>query len=316
MDKVGLAKEVIEVLRKAPKERNELHTQMLAKALGGVSFFAQAAAEWGESALLDLLKYMYLEFVPRGQLLFEIGSKGEEFFIVLQGNMGIFYPVGLSAKTSPVVINPPPNSKADRWKSLFPGVIKSPPILNSEVVHSAEGTEVFFNGNPMALVGKKVEGESFGEAALAEGAPGKRNASILALTDTYLAVLDRATKMRVKQLKAEKRVQEELNFMRKLPWFSFLRESSLRALQSLAKSQSFNYRSYLFKRGEELNNIFIVKQGSVKIIEGKSSLLRGHGKLELGLLGQGEIIGQESVVKDRNTIAKYSVMINEATTIL
>jgi CRP-like cAMP-binding protein len=64
--------------------------EVLDDMLRNIKFFKESRLKYGDLVFEQMKKYAYLEFVPEGQVLFEYGSIGQEFFVVIEGEVGVF----------------------------------------------------------------------------------------------------------------------------------------------------------------------------------------------------------------------------------
>lgn len=87
---------LVSTLNKPPKRRTNVEIDVLMRIAMGKQFFADFHSKYGSSSLRDLLKRCYHEyerltrFVPEGDILFELGTGGSEFYIILRGECAFF----------------------------------------------------------------------------------------------------------------------------------------------------------------------------------------------------------------------------------
>lgn len=143
--------------------------------------------------------YDEIRRIPKGELIFEVNSKGVEFFIILQGNCGVFTRAKGDNDSKDVeaqlVFEPTikVESGVTRLKSSYSGVPPSYKARDSIIEYREEfGFSIFYRKRMMVKVANLTKGQTFGGMSLSEKIKnGRRGASILAQEDTYCAALDR-----------------------------------------------------------------------------------------------------------------------------
>lgn len=99
--------------------------------------------------------------MPKNQVLFEQGRPGTEFYIILDGEVGLYMRYGEVEKDVRMrkayqcmkEAEIPADTNAVRKKSNFPGVVKMEKPLSTVVRQTASGVHVFDNGR-MRLIPK------------------------------------------------------------------------------------------------------------------------------------------------------------------
>ncbi len=131
-------------------------------------------------------------------MLFEFGSIGYEFFIILSGAVSIY--ITLKGETyeedkATMLESPdvpfPRKLNGDRWKSKFKGVPKSPANIYSTVLRKATGYQVLHKDFWLKNVNTIPAGASFGEVAIMGKQLCTRNATIFCTKECLFAVLDK-----------------------------------------------------------------------------------------------------------------------------
>lgn len=148
------------------------------------------------------LKNLTLRRIPKGDIIFEIDSLGKEFFIVFEGECGVYsktkFVSDLKEKQIKKMIEKKDlivlESEVSRMKSDFQGVPLTTKTRKRTKVEYREkmGFIVYFRGRAMKRVARISKGMAFGGMSLSEkNKNGRRTATILAEEDTYCLVLDR-----------------------------------------------------------------------------------------------------------------------------
>ena len=136
-----------------------------------------------------------------------------------------------------------------------------------------EGTEFFImssgicsvsvNGN--VLPHQMKQGSAFGDLALFYEAP--RSATIRALADCVLWVLDQRTFRHFLRRQSNAFVQENLKFLKQSEDFKTVDESQLHSLAHAMGPMTFKDGDYIIKQGERGSIFYILTKGSCKVIE-------------------------------------------------
>jgi CRP-like cAMP-binding protein len=227
--------------------------------------------------------------VPAGEIVFEVESIGHEFFIILKGQVSILInlPNPNSDKErerleSMVAIVPSTNVK--RYKSGFKGVAKVPAQVHSKVYHNSEGTFVYFRTNLLKDVNTLGEGTSFGEAALDPSKSPLRNATILAKSDCFFAVLDKNNYERIIGERMQQERNRKQSILKNIPHLSQLPTTTVDTLIYFLEARSYSYRDVILDHKEKVTRMYIVYQGSVrlmkKVIKGEAEPLSRKTEVE------------------------------------
>jgi hypothetical protein len=153
-EKIYLQEHILNVLNKPPVKRLRTQIQVLQQSCQDKPFFRRFREAHGDSGLRELLTLCYHEFLPKHDVLFEINRPGYEFYIILDGEVGLFdsYPVeakalmmenGAKAMREPELKS---SGGSHRSKSNFIGTVKMEKNLNTVVRPTTAGLFVFDNG--------------------------------------------------------------------------------------------------------------------------------------------------------------------------
>ncbi|KAL4433359.1 hypothetical protein ABPG74_017463 [Tetrahymena malaccensis] len=80
----------LQILQKSSAERNHFDLQILQKTFQSIEFFQKFEEQSGSNALLNLYKMLKLETYDIHDLVIQQGTRGDRFFIILQGSVGVF----------------------------------------------------------------------------------------------------------------------------------------------------------------------------------------------------------------------------------
>lgn len=106
-------------------------------------------------------------------------------------------------------------------------------------------------------------GKTFGDLSLIGCKP--RMASIRALEDTHCAVLSKQDFNIVLGQIEKKKLNEKIQFLRSLPFFSALTKTSVSKLTYQFKDMSLIKNQYLYREGEPAEYVYIVKNGQFEV---------------------------------------------------
>ncbi|KAL4492929.1 hypothetical protein ABPG72_020708 [Tetrahymena utriculariae] len=80
----------LQILQKSSAERNHFDLQILQKTFQSIEFFQKFEEQSGSHSLLNLYKMLKLETYDIHDLVIQQGTRGDRFFIILQGSVGVF----------------------------------------------------------------------------------------------------------------------------------------------------------------------------------------------------------------------------------
>lgn len=129
-------------------------------------------------------------------------------------------------------------------------------------------------------INKLYSGKSFGDLALMGSKP--RMASIRCLEETHFAVLSKQDFNNVLGQIERKKLNEKVQFLRSLPFFSALTKTSIGKLTYQFKELNLIKNQHLYREGERADSIYIIKSGQFEvtktITEQSTGLLLGMKK--------------------------------------
>lgn len=314
----------LEVLKVSPKDRCDKGLECLRMMTATNKFFLDQKEKYGEYTYNQMIRSIYLEYVPEGEVLFEYQSIGYEFFIILKGMVGICINLkgpdyderkkAASEGQLPVLVPAVP-----RHKSRFEEVPKSPSNVMSKVVKNASGYSIFYGETLMKEINSLPEGTSFGEVAIQGKDTCTRNATIYCKRDCYFAVLDKVNFQRIIGEHTARDNAAKVALLKKSLVYSCLPDKSLKTLIYFMTTKKYQFRDKIIGQGQEMVDIMLVKSGKVKLVREmglqresflnlgclKESVKNPHKQLlQIALLGEGEIIGEEFIrSKERVTFS-------------
>jgi CRP-like cAMP-binding protein len=150
---------------------------------------------------------MQYEFVRRGEIVFEKGSLGDKFYIILQGKVGIY----VTKQKKETILKMETMSKNDR-KSLRSSMVSSKKFNSILPYHTLKKIE-----NMIEFIALD-DGKAFGEAALINNAP--RGATILCKADCHFAVINKESFNNILLAIEQKTQNKYVNFLNSLKMFN------------------------------------------------------------------------------------------------
>jgi len=115
----------------------------------------------------------------------------------------------------------------------------------------------------MTKVHNYKPGEGFGELALTNSKP--RAASILATQDSHFACLSKKDFENIIGEAVKKDFENKTSVLRNIPAFTHLTKNSLKKLTFYMSEHSINKGTCLFREGEQINGLFLIKKGDFEI---------------------------------------------------
>jgi CRP-like cAMP-binding protein len=149
------------------------------------------------------------------------------------------------------------------------------------------------------------DGAGFGELALTDRRP--RSATIITKSDCHLAVLDKLSYNRIlASLLKQKRI-ELIDFLQTHVLFKSWTKGSILKISYCFEEKSFKKGNVVYKEGQLMENIFLIREGEVKIsknikisiIDQNEPITKGtihlkkyyNHKADMSIISQGEFVG-------------------------
>lgn len=155
---------------------------------------------------------------------------------------------------------------------------------------SSEGDyEVIKDGK---VLGKLGIGKAFGELAILYNC--QRTASIRALTNGEVWMIDRDVFQQIMVKTGVQRLQDQLQFLKVVPLFSKLPEDVLLKLSDAFELVSFAKGDYIVRQGTHGDVFYIISEGQVRVtrkVEGKAE------EEEIRFLSRGDYFGEQALMK-------------------
>lgn len=263
----------LETLQKPSENRDVLDIKVISHSTENVKFFQ----EYGPQTHAECCRHMMWEHGKSNCNVFELGSIGSKFYIILKGIVGI-------------------------WVNL-------PKIILDESGKPTEQKE-------MVLTEVKTlgAGASFGELALLDNRP--RAATIKCREDCEFAILDKQHFNEILKEKEQKKLYENVDFLFNMRVFHGLSFAALKSLFYHTNEMKIIRKQIIYRKGDDANSIYIIREGEfllsidveIPIEEKCNEKLRLRKDkivktLELSILSPGQIFGEEEIMEKtkRNT---------------
>ena len=160
---------------------------------------------------------------------------------------------------------------------------------------------VTVNGVKVAM---REKGTLFGELALMYNSP--RAATVTAVSDSVVWVLDRYTFRRTIQSNDSKKFDLYIKFLKKVELLNPLAEYERKRVAEALDEVTFNAGATVFKQGDEGDALYIVYSGEVRIDKKEAD-----GKVrEVNRISVGEYFGERALMTNEARAATASAVIN------
>ncbi|KAL4474134.1 hypothetical protein ABPG72_002859 [Tetrahymena utriculariae] len=292
--------------------RKRSQMEQLLQVIKQVPFFQKYIENGWEKVCQECLEEMTYEFIEADQEIFAQGTIGESFYVLLEGQVGVYVNIVGNLEENKIVPN------------------DSQPVLEVEQKENneiQEGGEQQQNQEPpklQKLVKVLESGDSFGELSLIYNRP--RLATIRTLEKSHLAVLKKKEFRTILREKEEVQLVKEMKYFSTLPFFEGQNFNLVRDIYlNTFKLKCIN-KEIIFNEGDESDSVFIIKSGEFvlfkqfcheesdqhklnkDIIQPEMNLYYRNAnkqdkkfkKMILTALGQNELFGEENLLMSEN----------------
>ncbi|MBN3295847.1 KGP2 kinase, partial [Amia calva] len=153
------------------------------------------------------------------------------------------------------------------------------------------------------LLGQMHPGTAFGELAILYNC--KRTATVKAVSQSQIWVLDRQMFQNIMMRTAQARHEEYFSFLCSVSLLKDLPEEKLAKIVDCLEVDYFDKGDYIIREGEEGNTFFIIAKGEVSVTQTMEGSLEPQ---EIKTLGVGDYFGEKALisedVRSANIIAK------------
>jgi CRP-like cAMP-binding protein len=220
---------------------------------------------------------MRLQQVQTGEKIISYGEPGSDFYIILEGEVGIRVPRGKGKG----VVNVQGGLDLEEMGRKTEAVI----LLPSAGIGEEEGEAE----HELVEISRLGAGSSFGELSLLYGQP--RAATIVSLTPTILAILSHSDFSRVLKASLSAALNDKVNFLHSLDAFAHWRQPQLIRLSYYCHLVKICRNHVLYREGDPADSVFMIIDGELTF----TRLIKGQ-QVPVLLKGSKEMFGDREVV--------------------
>ena len=272
-------KTLISFFNKLSKNRKESDIRKISKYLSkNYTYFInlKSAKDSNPQKIEKIIKYAKLEEFPPNSLIFNYGDPGDKFYILLKGSVSLYKPEYKEVLLTPYEfyeeLKHIKETEMDLLKykrvieknsHLLGKNIKDISYLAKNRSYFAFNKKLFFMEH-MEIIGAFKEGFAFGEMALIKKAT--RNATVRTNTQSlFLTIGKKDYNTAIREMHDKILSKDIDNFVKAFPIFNiFNKELLLEVLNGLSHKTIYK-GDYLFKKGEESNNVYFLKSGIINL---------------------------------------------------
>jgi len=160
--------------------------------------------------------------------------------------------------------------------------------LGSHLYVSAEGEyEVMKDGK---VLGRLGVGKAFGELAILYNC--KRTASIKAVADGKLWVIERTVFQQIMQSTGMKKIENQVNFLKIVPLLSNFPDNILSKISDVLELEVYKKGDYVIREGTAGDTFYIISEGDVKVTQKTNGI-----EAEIRSLTKGDYFGEQAMLK-------------------
>jgi CRP-like cAMP-binding protein len=280
--------EVIKLLQVPPESRRPFQVLQLVQHTSDIKFFKKITEEQ-QSNKIHISCCQALTYKEFGvdEFIFNYGDEGTFFCIILQGLVRVLVPKPPEAPEEEPLKEPEKleKSQLNLGLGLLKNTIKAAlkPIIMSKVeeltdtsrsgfTHTIEDNKNLISQEDLTNqeestsieVASLGAGTSFGELALLRDAT--RAASIQCVEPSIVAILSKSDYKRILGSFQEKQINDKIEYLYGLPPFKKWSKVSLMKLSYYFTEKEVRKGTVLYKEGDELTNVYIIKSGEFKVL--------------------------------------------------
>ena len=267
--------------KKQLKDRTEADVNYLSKYLSHkYAYFVnlKSTKDFNPHKIAKIIKYAKLESIPGNKIIFNYSEPGNKFYILLQGSVSLYKPEYKEVYLTPYEFY----KKISKIKEFDLDILKYDRILEknsqllgidikNEYLIYLSNNSLYLNVNKRKFFLEKMEkiGDfkdcfAFGEMALIRNTT--RNATIKTNEQSlFLTIGKKDYNIAIREMH-DKILSKDINkFLINYPIFKiFPKEIILNILNSLSRKTIYK-GEYLFHEGEESNDIYFLKSGTINL---------------------------------------------------
>ena len=264
------------------KDRTESDIKHMSKYLSqNYAYFMnlKTTKDFNPQKFEQIIKYAKLEIIPANTVIFNYGEPGNKFYILLKGSVTLYKPEYKEVYLTPYEFY----EILKRIKEIELDMLKYERLLekNSQVLFGNNNekkdlslfskNKFYYNFSKKKFLLEKMEkigvfgdGFSFGEMALIKRTT--RNATTVTNQESlFLTIGKKDYNFAIKELHNKILIKDIDKFVKDFPIFqTFSKELILEILNNLSRKTIYK-GDYLFQKGEESDNIYLLKNGIINI---------------------------------------------------
>ncbi|XP_035229391.1 cGMP-dependent protein kinase, isozyme 1-like isoform X2 [Stegodyphus dumicola] len=169
---------------------------------------------------------------------------------------------------------------------------------------SAEGELEVIKGEKS--LGKMGPGKAFGELAILYNCT--RTATVKAVTDALLWVLDRRAFQTIMMVTGIQRQEENINFLKSVPLLQNLSKEVLSKMADVLEVDFYPAGEYIIRQGATGDTFFIISNGQVRVTQKVITDDGIYAEEEIRCLGRGEYFGEQALLREDRRTANVIAM--------
>ncbi|CAK89215.1 unnamed protein product (macronuclear) [Paramecium tetraurelia] len=284
----------LQILTIEPEKRSIMQAKYVQKYFErDFAYFSKIRGQLPDDLYIRIFKDLQIERINAAEVVFNMGDIGRKMYFIIDGEVAILIPMQESQHHD--------NPHHQRRSSV---VKKFDDLLKHKYAQ-------------YKLIAIKSKNDFFGEIAIEQRIP--RTASVVAKTECVFATLSYESYQKVLGQYQEKILEEKLQFIKCTPPFKNWSQSGQLVLLHSCQEMSFDAGSFIYKRGQKGDQVYIIKEGEILIEKwGKQQSVTQEGDIYLkkniivvGLYSTGQIFGDYEVYQT-NMKCRYLTRITQA----
>ncbi|XP_034247199.1 cGMP-dependent protein kinase, isozyme 1-like [Thrips palmi] len=148
------------------------------------------------------------------------------------------------------------------------------------------------------VLGRMGPGKAFGELAILYNCT--RTASIRAVTDLQVWVLDRKVFQQIMMRTGIQRIEENMSFLTSVPLLKHLSDGTLSKVADVLEVEFYPAGSYIVRQGATGHTFFIISGGTVEVTQ---RVPGSTDEVVIRTLGRGDYFGEQALLHDDHRTA-------------
>ncbi|KAL4481415.1 hypothetical protein ABPG72_010568 [Tetrahymena utriculariae] len=285
-------------LKKIPNKRTNHENYMIFRVMMQIKFFKELAQDYGKETAEICCSCLRYKCTQPGQTLFKQGDRGDAFYIIMKGSVGVNIKTYTSIEDSQkktevnvdynkLQISPNQNQK-EKNQAISYKTSNKLMVMNNLHRNPTEQKSIYHNEFNIDTLEKQNEdfeeklllqpilqevkvlktGDSFGELALLKGTKGSlRAATIISKELTYYAYLVKEDFQNILKDKEQGKLDQNIANFSKCRLFEGLDENELRTIFLYCWTKQMKRDHVVYKQNDSSDFFYIIKSGEFQIIK-------------------------------------------------